>query len=170
MTTVAYTAAQKTSLTDQAKRWQDHLVDAIMNDDFDADEESFRALFQDTLNFSRLEVMSDTSSMEVNTGKTGKRQNKVKREKKVKDPNAPTRPPSSYILYLWGDKTDTDALGNGKVNELKGADADMIHKDAVSQAAAVWKEMSVEDKAPYVERNAELKEVYEKAMVTYNSE
>ena len=54
MATIAYTATQKTSLTEQAKRWTDNMVSAIMSDDFDADEDSFRNLFQDTLNFSRL--------------------------------------------------------------------------------------------------------------------
>ena len=167
MATVAYTAAQKTSLTDQVKRWTEQMVAQIMSDDFDADEDSFRTLFQDTLNFSRLEVMSDTST-EVKTGKTtGKRQ---KREKKVKDPNAPTRPPSSYILFLWGDKSNPDVLGTGKVNQLKSEDAEMIHKDAVSKAATAWKEMSDDDKAPYVKRNAQLMELYEKALINYNSD
>ena len=171
MTTVAFTAAQKTSLTEQAKRWQDHLVATIMSDDFEADEDSFRALFQDTLNFSRLDLMSEDSSIEVNSGyTTTNRQSKVKRGKKVKDPNAPTRPPSSYILYLWGDKTDTELFGNGKVLLLKSQDADLIHKDAVSLAATAWKEMNEDERAPYVHRNSELKEVYEKALLTYNSQ
>ena len=171
MTTVAFTAAQKTSLIEQAKRWTNDMVSQIMSDDFEADEDSFRALFQDTLNFSRLEIMSEASFMLVNSGKTtAKTQNKVKRCKKVKDPNAPTRPPSSYILYLWGDKTDTELFGNGKVQLLKSEDADMIHKDAVSQAATAWKEMNHHDRAPYIDRNAQLKEVYEKALLTYNSQ
>ena len=169
MTTVAYTTAQKTSLTDQAKRWTNDMVAQIMSDDFDADEDSFRNLFQETLNFSRLEVMSETST-EVSAGKGAAK--RVKRVKRVKDPNAPTRPSSSYILYLWGDKTHRgpDILGTGKVNALKSEDSEMVHKDAVSQAAAAWKELSEEDKTPYVERNAALRTVYEKAMETYNSD
>jgi hypothetical protein len=166
MTTVTYTAAQKTSLTDQAKRWQDHMVSAIMSEEFDADENSFRNLFQETLNFSRLELMSETST-EV---PTGKRQKRMKRVKRVKDPNAPTKPPTPYILFLWGDKTAPDLLGNGKVNALKSDNADMVHKDAVSQAAAAWKVLSVEDKTPYVERNAALKTLYTTAMETYTSD
>ena len=166
MTTIAYTATQKTSLTDMAKRWQNHLVETIMSDDFDADEDSFRTLFQDTLNFERLELMSDDELTKTNT-KTNKRQNRVK---KVKDPNAPTKPPTPYILFLWGDKTNPDILGTGKVNALKSEDPQMVHKDAVAQAATAWKNMSVEDKTPYTERNAALKTLYTSAMETYNSD
>jgi ABC-type branched-subunit amino acid transport system substrate-binding protein len=68
MTTVSYTTAQKTSLTEQAKRWKDHMVAAIMSDDFDADEDSFRNLFKDTLNFSRLEIMSDSEDFHTDNG------------------------------------------------------------------------------------------------------
>ena len=166
MATIAYTATQKTSLTEQAKRWTDNMVAAIMSDDFDADEDSFRNLFQDTLNFSRLEIMSDDELTKTST-KTNKRQ---KRVKKVKDPNAPTKPPTPYILFLWGDKTNPELLGAGKVNALKSDDPEIVHKDAVAQAAAAWKEMSDEDKTPYVERNAALKTLYTSAMETYNSD
>jgi len=166
MTTIAYTATQKTSLTDMAKRWTDHMVSTIMSDDFDADEDSFRALFQDTLNFERLELISDDELTKTNT-KTNKRQNRVK---KVKDPNAPTKPPTPYILFLWGDKTNPELLGTGKVNALKSDDPQMVHKDAVAQAAAAWKDMSDEDKNPYIERNAALKTLYTTAMESYNSD
>ena len=90
--------------------------------------------------------------------------------KKVKDPNAPTKPPTPYILFLWGDKTNPELLGAGKVNALKSDDPQIVHKDAVAQAAAAWKDMSDEDKAPYVERNAALKTLYTSAMETYNSD
>ena len=166
MATIAYTAAQKTSLTEQAKRWTDNMVSAIMSDDFDADEDSFRTLFQDTLNFSRLELMSDDELTKTST-KTNKRQ---KRMKKVKDPNAPTKPPTPYILFLWGDKTNPELLGTGKVYALKSDDPQMVHKDAVAQAAAAWKDMSDEDKNPYIERNAALKTLYTTAMESYNSD
>lgn len=171
MTTVAYTATQKTSLTDMAKRWTDHMVSTIMSDDFDADEDSFRALFQDTLNFERLELMSDDELTKTNTKTNTKINTKTnKRVKKVKDPNAPTKPPTPYILFLWGDKTNPDILGTGKVNALKSDDPQMVHKDAVAQAATAWKNMSDEDKNPYTERNAALKTLYTSAMETYNSD
>ena len=169
MATIAYTATQKTSLTEQAKRWTDNMVAAIMSDDFDADEDSFRALFQDTLNFSRLEIMSDDELTKTST-KTTKTNKRQKRVKKVKDPNAPTKPPTPYILFLWGDKTAPELLGTGKVNALKSDDPEMVHKDAVSKAAAAWKDMNDEDKTPYVERNATLKTLYTSAMDTYNSD
>ena len=164
MATVSYTAAQKSSLTDQAKRWTEQMVQQIMSDDFDADEDSFRTLFQETLNFSRLEIMSEQQITSTNTNK------RQKREKKVKDPNAPTKPPTPYILFLWGDKTNPDILGTGKVNQIKTENPDISHKDAIAQSAAEWKDMSDDDKSSYVQRNAELKNLYTTAIQNYNSD
>ena len=58
-----------------------------------------------------------------------------KRKKKLKDPNAPKRPPSSYLLFQ-----------NDVRNELKAKNPGMRNNELLSAIAKLWAEMPQEQK------------------------
>ena len=139
------------------------MVQQIMSDDFDADEDSFRTLFQETLNFSRLEIMRNNKSHLLTPISVKNVKKRLKTLTLLQIPPTPS-------LFLWGDKTNPDILGKGKVNQIKTENPQISHKDAIAQSAAEWKDMSDDDKSSYVQRNAELKNLYTTAIQNYNSD
>lgn len=58
-----------------------------------------------------------------------------KKEKKIKDPNAPKRPPSAYILFQ-----------NEVRDEIREKNPGMAYKDVLSMIAEKWKELQPEQK------------------------
>jgi hypothetical protein len=65
-----------------------------------------------------------------------KRGRKPNKEKKVKDPNAPKRPPSAYLIFQ-----------NEVREEMRSKlPADASYKDVIAAIAARWKEMTAEEK------------------------
>ncbi|EMD41153.1 hypothetical protein CERSUDRAFT_111715 [Gelatoporia subvermispora B] len=64
-----------------------------------------------------------------------------KRVKKVKDPNAPKRPASSYLLF------QNDVRG-----ELKGKFPDMPNNELLNHISELWKKMPPEQKDAYEQR------------------
>ena len=78
--------------------------------------------------------------------------------KAKKDPNAPKRPLSSYMIFAGENRAKF-------VEENPGASIGDVGK----ALGAKWKEMSAEDKARYEEKAREAKAEYEKAMAAYKA-
>jgi hypothetical protein len=78
--------------------------------------------------------------------------------KKEKDPNMPKRPKTGYIFFSAEErvkvKEDNPSLGFG---------------DITKQVSAKWKEMTDDDKEPYLKLAQQDKERYEKEMSKFKS-
>ncbi|KAG9441993.1 hypothetical protein H6P81_017847 [Aristolochia fimbriata] len=84
---------------------------------------------------------------------------KGKKEKKVKDPNKPKRPPSAFFVFMDDFR-----------KQFKEANPDSKNVSAVSKGAGEkWKSMSEEERKPYLDKAAELKAEYEKALENFNA-
>jgi len=71
---------------------------------------------------------------EVKTDGKAKKE-KVKRVPKPKDPNAPKRPPSAYLIYQ-----------NAMREELKAAHPEFSYKEILKEIAARWQKITPEEK------------------------
>jgi len=82
---------------------------------------------------------------------------KVKKEKKVKDPNAPKRAPSAYLLWMKDSRAEI-------VKSLpKGA----APTEVMTAAGAQWKKLTAKAKAPYVKTAEKASADYKKAQEKY---
>jgi hypothetical protein len=72
-----------------------------------------------------------------------------KRKRKLKDPNAPKRPPSSYILFQ-----------NEVRQEIKRMYPELSNSELLAHISKMWAEMSEDSKAPYNALCATAKEAY----------
>ncbi|XVE49689.1 hypothetical protein DITRI_Ditri01bG0101400 [Diplodiscus trichospermus] len=79
---------------------------------------------------------------------------RLKKLKKVKDPNAPKRPPTAFFLFM----DDFRKLYKEANPDAKGVTG------VAKEGGEKWKSMSEEEKKPYVDKAAELKAEYEKAL------
>ncbi|RVX16316.1 High mobility group B protein 7 [Vitis vinifera] len=85
---------------------------------------------------------------------------KSRRLRKVKDPNMPKRPPTAFFLFMDDFR-----------KEYKESNPDSKNVSVVAkEGGEKWKSMTDEEKKPYVDKAAELKAEYDKAMETYNAE
>ncbi|XP_004497257.1 high mobility group B protein 7-like isoform X2 [Cicer arietinum] len=84
---------------------------------------------------------------------------KVGKEKKIKDPNMPKRPPTAFFVFM-DDFRKTFKEANPDSKDVK-----RVGKEAGEK----WRAMTDEEKKPYLDRVVELKAEYEKAMETYNA-
>lgn len=136
-------------------------VTAVMEDDFEADAESFERLMGSTFDAKGL-PRGNGDIREVNDkpskGGSGKGK-KVKKEKKAKDPDAPKRAKTPYMNWLWSE----DGMPR-----VKSENEGIAHKDAMSKAAKEWKAMDDGAKEKWNKMSADQKQAYEKAMETYN--
>ena len=86
---------------------------------------------------------------------------KASRKKKLKDPNAPKRPMGAYMLWLQDNRASiceeycSDLSGRQRVTST------------ASKAGELWNELRDEEKAPFTEKAAALKEVYVEEMKVY---
>lgn len=83
-----------------------------------------------------------------------------KKEKKAKDPNQPKKPATAFFVFMDDfrktyKETNPDVKGAAQVGKEGGLR---------------WKALSDEDKKPYIEKAAELKAEYEKAMSKYQQD
>ncbi|XP_042501079.1 high mobility group B protein 7-like [Macadamia integrifolia] len=85
---------------------------------------------------------------------------KSKPGKKVKDPNAPKRPPTAFFLFM------DDFRKSYKEENPDGKDVKVVAKEG----GAKWQSMTEEEKKPYLDKVQELKEEYEKALETYKEQ
>lgn len=74
---------------------------------------------------------------------------KRKRKTKPKDPNAPKRPPSSYLLFQ-----------NEVRHELKAKHPNIPNNELLGKIAKAWSEMPKEEKDRYEERHTASKNLY----------
>ncbi|KAI8984941.1 HMG-box, partial [Trametes punicea] len=72
-----------------------------------------------------------------------------KRARKPKDPNAPKRPASSYLLFQ-----------NDVRNELKAKNPGMRNNELLSAIAKMWADMPQEQKDEYERRNKVAKDAW----------
>ncbi len=82
--------------------------------------------------------------------------------KKTKDPNAPKRAPSAYLMWL--NENRQSIIDEHFDEELKGRDK--VAKVG-KKAGEVWKDMTEDEKADYVTRSKQLQEEYKAAMAKY---
>ena len=79
--------------------------------------------------------------------------------KKNKDPNAPTRPKSAYLIWLWAPDVG--------VAQVKKEKPDIKHKDALAEASKVWKSLTEEQLATWQQTASQDKTRYEREMASY---
>ncbi|KAG4984688.1 hypothetical protein AAZX31_10G273600 [Glycine max] len=84
---------------------------------------------------------------------------KVEKVKKVKDPNMPKRPPTAFFAFL------DDFRKSFKEANPDSKDVKRVGKEAGEK----WRSMTDEEKKPYLDKVAELKAEYEKAMESYEA-
>jgi hypothetical protein len=80
----------------------------------------------------------------------------VKKAKKVKDPNAPKRALSSFILF-----------SNAKRTELKANNPEWKVTEVSAELGRLWREATDDEKAPFVEAAEADKERYAEEMAAY---
>ena len=85
-------------------------------------------------------------------------------EKKRKDPNAPKKAPSPYMIYLNENRADF-------IQQFADEGTELVGKEKVTKVAKrageLWKQMNDEDKAQYVEKASALTEKYQQEMKNY---
>ncbi|XP_022762442.1 high mobility group B protein 7-like [Durio zibethinus] len=84
---------------------------------------------------------------------------KLKKLKKGKDPNAPKRPPTAFFLFM-DDFRKSYKEANPDAKGVTGV---------AKEGGEKWKSMSEEEKKPYIDKAAELKAEYEKALEEANN-
>ena len=111
--------------------------------------------------------------------KTMKNTGRVRKTRTMRDPDAPKRPTSSYMLWL-----NENRLSNADEHFPKNDDGMHCYPEGhdnageplkgrakvseiTKMAGALWKELSEEDKTPYVEQFAEAQVAYREAMEEY---
>ncbi|GAA6031975.1 hypothetical protein JCM8097_003369 [Rhodosporidiobolus ruineniae] len=91
--------------------------------------------------------------------KPEKRRRGPNKEKKVKDPNAPKRPPSAYIEYQ-----------NSVREEFRKQYADLPYSEVLKKIGLVWQNMSDSEKKPWNEITEEKKSLYQDNKAAYEAE
>ncbi|KAJ7942604.1 High mobility group B protein like [Quillaja saponaria] len=85
---------------------------------------------------------------------------KTDKSNKGKDPNMPKRPPTAFFLFMDDFRKEyKEASPNSK-------DVKLVAK----QGGEKWRSMTDEEKKPYLDKVADLKAEYEKALESYNAE
>jgi len=114
--------------------------------------EQYAKLFSDSPDKPLLSAKRKSKALETDgEGTTRKR-----RTKKVRDPNEPKRPASSYIMFQ-----------NDVRRELKTQFPDMTQADLLAMISRQWADMSEEQKAVYSQANASAKERYSAEKAAY---
>ena len=101
-------------------------------------------------NVPRDELIQAIRDLDGNTTKP----QKTKKAKKVRDPDAPKRARNAYMVFL------ADKRESIKESGYKG-------KEVATEAGKLWKALSDEDKAPYIETSEVEKKQYAEQMMTY---
>ena len=89
-----------------------------------------------------------------------KMQVKRRKNKKEKDPNAPKRAASAYMLWLNENRAAIK-------DELLTTNPDAKITDVTKRAGELWKELGDEQKAPFQAQSDELRTAYHEAMKAY---
>ncbi|CAL0300456.1 unnamed protein product [Lupinus luteus] len=102
---------------------------------------------------------SKEASAKSAKGEPNAKRAKGEKVKKVKDPNMPKRPATAFFLFL------DDFRKAFKEENPDSKDVKRVGKEGGEK----WRSMTDEEKKPYLDKFAELKVEYEKAMATYKS-
>ena len=86
---------------------------------------------------------------------------KVRKTKKAKDPNAPKRASTAYMLWLNENRA---TIAEDHCSHLEGRDKTT---GITKKAGELWKALSDEDKVPYQKKYVELKAKYDAEMAIY---
>ncbi|XP_039859494.1 deoxyribonuclease 1 like 4, tandem duplicate 1 isoform X1 [Simochromis diagramma] len=81
-----------------------------------------------------------------------------KGKKKKKDPNAPKKPPSAFLIFTSEQR-----------EKIKVDNPGISITDIAKKFGEMWKKMSTTDKAPYEAKYAKLKEKYEMEVAAYRA-
>ncbi|KIM20726.1 hypothetical protein M408DRAFT_54305, partial [Serendipita vermifera MAFF 305830] len=76
--------------------------------------------------------------------------------KKPKDPNAPKRPPSAYLLYQ-----------NEVRKDIREQNPDMKYPEVLQEISKMWTALSDEEKKPYLDATGLAKAEYDKVKEEY---
>jgi len=163
MSQITFTPKQLTYLRDWFKQQSKQYVEAVMEDEFDADEDNFGNLCGRMFNvdgFKEGEISNIETTRRDSNGEK-------KKKRKTKDPNAPKRPKSAYMCWLWSDE-GVKKVKEENMKEIDGKIVDIEHKKAVGEASKIWNnQMTEQDKIPWVEESNLSKQNYEKLMKDY---
>merc|ERR1711934_268105 len=89
--------------------------------------------------------------------KGGPAKKKAKKEKKVKDPLAPKKPATAYLLFFHSMKA-----------EVMASKPEMTYKEVMTEMGRVWnQELDEEQKAPFLAQRQQLVVEWKKAMDAY---
>ena len=86
---------------------------------------------------------------------------KPKRNKKTKDPNAPKRPLAPYMLWLNDNRTK---IADEFFSELSGRERTT---KTAKKAGELWKQLSEQEKTPYIEQSEAARAHYQKLKAAY---
>ena len=153
-TQITFTSEQINYLREWFSTQSRQYVNTVMDDEFDADEENFQRLCDTTYNTEGFKIGEVSMVKSVAKDETGG----GKRSRKTKDPNAPKRPKSAYMCWLWSEDG---------VAKVKSENKEIAHKDAVKRASEVWASMSDSEKAPWEKKSLDSKKEYEEKMKDY---
>ncbi|CAG7848129.1 SubName: Full=Uncharacterized protein {ECO:0000313/EMBL:CCA73553.1} [Serendipita indica DSM 11827] len=88
-----------------------------------------------------------------------KKRKRARKEKAPKDPNAPKRPPSAYLLYQ-----------NAIRKEIKDKNPTMTYAEVLGEISKMWSGLSAEEKKPYLDATEIAKGEYEKSKAAYEAD
>lgn len=81
-----------------------------------------------------------------------------KGKKKKKDPNAPKKPPSAFLIFTSEHR-----------EKIKADNPGISITDIAKKSGEMWKKMSTTEKTPYEAKYAKLKEKYEMEVAAYRA-
>ena len=91
---------------------------------------------------------------------------KVKKAKKVKDPNAPKRAMSGYMLWLNKNRSDIKEACRGELG--LGENDSVPVTEVTKKAGSLWKGLSDEEKGPFMDEAKLGKEKYYEEKAKYS--
>tara|TARA_Y200000002_G_scaffold381127_1_gene394292 strand:+ start:150 stop:941 length:792 start_codon:yes stop_codon:yes gene_type:complete len=127
---IEFTTSQMELLNTMMTNKIKECLTAIDDDDFDGDLDSFQNLYQRVLNFDQITVVDNP----INTKKKSRKKTKTSTVKRTKTP---------YINWLWNSDED---IGMSKI---KSQNPELTHKQCMSEAGKIWKQMTTEEKLKY---------------------
>mmetsp|Transcript_53254 Transcript_53254/g.159444 ORF Transcript_53254/g.159444 Transcript_53254/m.159444 type:complete len:425 (+) Transcript_53254:138-1412(+) len=83
----------------------------------------------------------------------------VPSKRKKKDPSAPKRPMSAFLFF-----------SQGKRQELKEQNPDLKNTEISTRLGEMWKQLSDEDRQPFIDTEAREREKYKKEMAAWRSQ
>lgn len=92
-------------------------------------------------------------------GDDGDSKKRKRGPKKVRDPNAPKRPPSAYLLYQNSVRADT-----------KAKNPEMTYPELLAQISKQWNDLTEDEKKPFVDATAIAKEQYDENKAKYDAQ